>query len=317
MTLSRQLLQSFCVRLFGVLSYLFRRWPFNGGQVRIANLWLVRKLAGRLPANTTAVLRNGDSVRVNPTDFDGRQLALFGSPDLGITEACMRNIKSGDVFLDIGANHGAVGLMVADRVGESGHVHLFEPQQDLGRKLREAIHRRFAANLTLHPIGLLDEDGEARMWEVEGHSGCASFVGQEECTHQSEVLLPIRDVATYIPPLVQGRSWAAKIDVEGAEGRILSGLLRIPRLRFAVVECSHLVNLRAVWDTVQEANFFMFGFEKTRTRTRFRRILRPQAMGQFEDVLITKDPDVVKATERSRWLSASTQDTPALNAEHC
>ncbi len=52
-----------------------------------------------------------------------------------ITEFVWRNVRPGQVALDLGANHGYYTLLLVDLVGPGGKVHAFEPNPRLAELL--------------------------------------------------------------------------------------------------------------------------------------------------------------------------------------
>jgi hypothetical protein len=61
-------------------------------------------------APIVATLRDGAKITVDPSDYDGRILYLFGANDIKVSMNANAFLRSGDVFLDIGANYSAIGL---------------------------------------------------------------------------------------------------------------------------------------------------------------------------------------------------------------
>lgn len=271
-----------------ILSEAFHRWPFPGGTLRVSNLPVVWRYVGRAPAEVPARLRNGVEVRVRLEDFDGRMLYLFGRPDARVTDLCLSLLRRGDCFLDIGANYGAVGLLASDRVGKEGAVHFFEPQPDLAGRIEEAIGASGRDWLRLHPYGLMDRDAVLRLWTVDGHTGVGSFVDSAGRSGESALELPVRSTAATIPPLVAGRRWGAKVDVEGAELNVLPALLGVDGLRFVLFECSHAEDVERVWAEVSRPGLALFGVARDRLATRTRPIRRAAEIPGHEDLLLVR-----------------------------
>ena len=69
-------------------------------------------------------------------------LMLEGYWEYWITDFVWRNVKPGQVALDLGANHGYYTLLLADLVGPGGRVHAFEPNP----RLLELLRRNIALN---------------------------------------------------------------------------------------------------------------------------------------------------------------------------
>ncbi len=121
-----------------------------------------------------------------------------------------------DVVWDIGAHHGFVTLCAARRVGATGEVHAFEPS--LGNLWFIARHLRWnsIANTTVHPFALSSYDGEACFGGNGTSKTYALGAGSERVTVRTGRSLIERGLAR-APTFI-------KIDVEGAEGDVLSGM---------------------------------------------------------------------------------------------
>tara|TARA_A100001015_G_scaffold304089_1_gene394748 strand:+ start:331 stop:1158 length:828 start_codon:yes stop_codon:yes gene_type:complete len=68
---------------------------------------------------------------------------FFGGWEPESIEWIKRNIKSGDIVIEVGANVGAHSLLIAKKIQPNGFVHLFEPAEYAYSKLNE--------NLKLNP----------------------------------------------------------------------------------------------------------------------------------------------------------------------
>ncbi|WP_425259342.1 FkbM family methyltransferase [Rubrivivax sp. RP6-9] len=144
-------------------------------------------------------------------------------------------LRPGDVVVDVGANIGFVSLAAVRLVGPGGHVHAFEPNPVLVRRLRKSIAHNDIRNLSVTTVALGAQRGIVRL--VAGaHHGTTRITVGDEAPGQPCVKLErgddlLRDkLPAHVPVLV-------KIDVEGAELGVLQGmpdLLRRPRTRFYV-----------------------------------------------------------------------------------
>ncbi|MGB2985222.1 MAG: FkbM family methyltransferase [Phycisphaerae bacterium] len=221
-------------------------------------------------------------------------LYLFGTTDPKVVDTCRVLLRPGDCFLDIGANYGAVGLLCSKAVGNDGVVHLFEPQPELCERVRTAIAEHGLDHVRLHEVGLMDRDDVIDMVRPRAHWGSASFVLNRTCHRSVETLrLRVKNIATYLPPLIGDRSFSAKIDVEGAERHLLPWLFQQTRLRFVVFESVHLEEVDLLFDAIAEAGFVLFGLRKTLLRTRLQRITAPQHARHYHDLAAVRiDPAV-------------------------
>src|SRR3990172_8339678 len=142
------------------LGRLMRRLPIYSGLTPLAFNRLTNRLFSQCRGDLVATLLDGTPMLVDPNDYDGRILYLFGTNDPKVHWVSQSLLRPGDRFLDIGANYSSIGIMAADAVGPTGHVHLFEPQPDLCRRVDEAINSAGVTNVSLHQIGLMDHDDE-------------------------------------------------------------------------------------------------------------------------------------------------------------
>lgn len=89
-------------------------------------------------------------------------------------QALMRAlVRPGEVVLDIGANIGLHTVMLAGIVGPAGHVHAFEPNEELLHALRRTAEH--AGNVTVHPIGLSEREETREFYIPDGDRSMASL----------------------------------------------------------------------------------------------------------------------------------------------
>jgi FkbM family methyltransferase len=246
---------------------------------------------------------------VDPNDHDGRILYLFGTNDPKVHAVTQSLLRPGDSFLDIGANHASIGILAANLVGPSGHVHLFEPQPDICRRVGEAIHCAQLSNVTLHQCGLMDHDGEMTLSRPKHHSGMATF-RQPDCQEEWDSLtLEVKDIATYLPPLIDGRPFGVKLDVEGSEPHLMPWLVSQENLRFIVFEAAH--NRHELWDIVQASGLQLYGLCRRIFRMRIQRITSPDEMSSFHDLVAVHlinamtPPEFVHPIVLRRWTTSA------------
>ncbi|MEM6679190.1 MAG: FkbM family methyltransferase [Pseudomonadota bacterium] len=232
--------------------------------------------------NAEARLINGFRLVVDVADFDGRVLFLHGVSDRPVWDAVAAGLRPGDVFLDIGANYGEIGVLAADVVGAHGRVHLFEPQVVVCAAIRAGLSRHGSQTVELHELGLLDRDGTLSFIVDPEHSGGGRFVDDDWSA--SEKPLPIKDIATYLPPLVSNRRFGAKVDVEGAEPILLPWLLDQPNLSFVVFE--GMRHVEEIWQLVKNRGRVLHGLQRRILGTDLMRITGPEAMVGFRDYVV-------------------------------
>lgn len=131
-------------------------------------------------------------------------------------------LRSGDTFIDIGGNEGAISLLASHLVGPNGRVIAFEPNPTPRQKFEATIERNSIQNIILQPIGLGSESGQFTMTAPkinsgEGSFGRSNYRVEEIETIECEVQRGDDVLAGSTPALI-------KIDVEGFELHVMIGL---------------------------------------------------------------------------------------------
>lgn len=163
--------------------------------------------------------------------------AESSSAEPWILDWIARTLRPGGVFFDVGAHYGWVSLKAARILGRTGSLVAFEPSPCLVELLD--YHRRVnrISQMVIVPKAVSDSDAaEVPFFLVnDGLSSRNSLViGQENVPFLSpgekkRVLVPAVTLDSYsrqtglIPTVI-------KIDVEGAEGKVLEGARNVLRL---------------------------------------------------------------------------------------
>ena len=133
-------------------------------------------------------------------------------------------LPRGCVMIDIGANIGNHALYLHDLCSA---VHCYEPNPAAARRLRQNIELNNATNIHVHEVGLGDRNATlAFASNVAGNLGNSGYlIGQEHQAGTFETIeLPIRRADEAIRELALDRIDFIKIDIEGLEPQIFSGL---------------------------------------------------------------------------------------------
>lgn len=125
-------------------------------------------------------------------------------------------LNQGDCFLDIGANAGFYTLLAARLVGPTGQVIAFEPLPQNHQKLQRHLSLNQFANVTVIHAAVCDEDGHAA-FQVGATDECGGLSASGTLQVETVSLDRLwKDGQLRSPQLI-------KIDVEGAEVRVLRG----------------------------------------------------------------------------------------------
>ena len=260
----------------------------NSGLTRLSFNAPVNMPYAGAPTAPRASMRDG-LPREAETKDDGRALWLFGSSDRKVSRAVNALLAAGDVFLDIGADRGAVGFAASHVVGSTGRVHLFEPQPRLAARLREVVRHPNTGNVDLHPCALYDTEGQMTLSVPKGHPGRATLLTSQvaaEPEARYSVRVPVYRTRDYLSPLVDGRPFGAKLDVAGAEPRILKDVVAFPNLKFVVFRGDR--NERQLFDLLGNAGFTIYGLCRTVLAARLRRVDDLTRWSDYQDFVAVR-----------------------------
>lgn len=205
------------------------------GATRLARLavWLRRRLGGKVPEAGF--------------DLDDRIQALmwagvYEPGTCGVLEAVL---VEGSHFIDVGAHVGYFAMRAARRVGPAGLVDAFEPDPVNVETLRRNTGR--CGNVRVWPLAVADRMGRVTLWRSVRESGWGSIFhptpdeGHDPRTPVKAQAVPLDDWAERHLPS-PSRDLVLKIDVEGAEPRVLRGAGRLlsTAVRAAIVEINEV-----------------------------------------------------------------------------
>jgi len=224
-----------------------------------------------MPTNSSASSRSARTVSTAPHAFDPESWVIKESArgfriwvslaEEAISRPILRDryepaeaafmaavVRPGDVAVDAGANVGIHTLLLAALVGESGTVHAFEPVPYLAAALAASLRENATGErVRLHEVAL-DELAGTTLFRYAVHT--ANFGGAhlapKAVAQPHEVDIPV--VRTRLDDVIgEGRCAFIKLDVEGAEPRVLNGARALlERERPAILSELHDAQLRLV-----------------------------------------------------------------------
>jgi FkbM family methyltransferase len=255
----------------------------NAGITRLSFNRITSALFKGIEGPLEARMPSGVRIEIEPDEYHGRILWLVGSNDWKVSRTVNALLRPGDVLLDIGANLGSIGFEALERVGSNGAVHLFDPQTDIANRLEAAIQKAKLDRVTVHRVALSNEDGQVTLAGPAKHRGMATILSTDELDRPRErsEVVEMRETSSYLSGLVLGREFGVKIDIEGAEPRVLPGLFELPGLRFVVFEGDQ--NQRWLWDFFTGKGFAVFGLARTPLRSRVVPVTRFERWASFHD----------------------------------
>lgn len=231
----------------------------------------------------------GARLHCNPNDLIQRMILHFGVWEPDVSRVIEQNLKSGDVFVDIGANIGYDTLLASARVGRAGQVVAIEASPRTFELLQRNLALNAASvNVRAVNAAVSDKPGTLALYEVnKGNIGAATTLASRGGTLTASVeALPLDQILT--ADEIQ-RLRLIKMDVEGAEPPILRHILNrlsiYPPTMDIVVEASPHDDFpawRDVFDQLRAAGFSAWAIDNTYELDWYLRWRHPAALQRVE-----------------------------------
>lgn len=180
---------------------------------------------------------------------------IAGTAEPHLQRVIRSYVAKGETVFDIGANMGYVSLCLSRRVGAAGRVFAFEPVPSNVELLRKNIELNQLKNVQVFEVAASDSRGQATI-RIAGNLSTASLIWH--ANDQSAVALTVNTES--IDELVEESGLPlpsfVKIDVEGAEGLVVTGMRRtVAKARPVIfVECSQ-AGREASWTVLRSLNY--------------------------------------------------------------
>jgi FkbM family methyltransferase len=171
-----------------------------------------------------ASTRFGQQLAGNTKDMIQQYIYYFGLWEPQLTDWISKQLQPGDTFVDVGANIGYYSLLASKLVGKSGSVAAVEASPTIFRELQANLARNRAANVRCVNLAASDCRGTVPLYRGPDHN-----FGETSLFH-SKGFQPAGDIeaaplAEILEPREIANARLIKIDVEGAEGMVLPGLM--------------------------------------------------------------------------------------------
>lgn len=213
---------------------------------------LTERLVGRPREQLRARHCSGYRVTCNLDDAVQRTLYYHGTYEPETTGLIAAALTPGDIFLDIGANAGHYTFLAARIVGPAGHVHAIEASPSTARQLSDDVRRNtLDRRVTVHQVAALDRRGRVTIRDPAD----PTQVGERRVSRDGGDVeaIPLDELLPDTQPAI------IKVDVEGAELRVLAGMRRLlerSQPRLVIVE-THPGLLEEFGDSVEATIAFM------------------------------------------------------------
>lgn len=165
----------------------------------------------------------GAKMAGNTRDFIQRHIYYLGIWEPQLTSFLCSRLHEGDVFVDVGANIGYFTLLASTLVGRTGEVHAIEASPTTFASLVANLRRNRASNVYPIQAAASDGVGTVHVFRAEASNiGATSILLSEGREFEADVHADRLD--HLLPEALLRRVRFVKIDVEGAEWLVVSGM---------------------------------------------------------------------------------------------
>jgi FkbM family methyltransferase len=186
--------------------------------------WL--RIRARLwgPLTVDGVTEDGIRLRCRLPDFIPMYVYLFGTWEPDLAAFLRHRLRPADTFIDIGANIGCVSALASKLVGPQGVVVAIEPYAGAIATLQETVAINKLSNIRVVSSAVSDHHHELTLFAGPSHStGLAATVSRTG--HREGGPVPAAPLGSLVSRQELATARIVKIDVEGAEDRVLAGML--------------------------------------------------------------------------------------------
>jgi len=183
--------------------------------VKVINRFIIHHL------KSTFVDVQGQKMFLDPKD--ALLLSIIGAYEPFETELMKKEIKKGDVVLDLGANIGYYTLIFAKLVGEEGKVFAFEPEPDNFSLLKKNVEINGYKNVTLLQKAVSDKTGKLKLYIDKDCIACHSIYPLPPQDGSQSIEIEAIRLDDYFENY-DGKIDFIKMDIEGAEKEAIQGM---------------------------------------------------------------------------------------------
>ncbi|MEP7165504.1 MAG: FkbM family methyltransferase [Ferruginibacter sp.] len=197
---------------------------------------------------------------LDPVSNFGLRLLKEHKYEPEMTEKILSLLKTGDTFIDLGANEGYFSILASTKVGNEGKVHSIEPQNRLWEVILRNINKNGCYNINMIPFAISDKKNELSIsLSPSINTGSSSIVkeSRKKLWKNQKIFSTTLDDLFYKKEITQ--VCLIKIDIEGYEYFALKGaakLLEMHIIRNILIEF-HPAQLSKLGQTVTEIESFL------------------------------------------------------------
>lgn len=182
--------------------------------------------------------------------------------DPALTRFIAAWLRSGDVYVDVGANAGQLSAVAAHQVGADGRVLMIEPNPALSARLERLAKNNPFANMTVFGLALGESEEEKNLYISRSHP--YSTLDPKYLPNYplaQTVRVRVASLDTLLRPLDQAINIRLlKVDAQGYENRIIRGARELLAAQppQAIVMESVIEGMEELRDSMSAAGYASF-----------------------------------------------------------
>ena len=196
----------------------------------------------------TASLWNGSQLRVTLEEHAFRHIYYYGMYEPEVTMVIKHLARPGQCWFDVGGNVGYYSVLLSALVGDTGQVHVFEPNPAVANAIESSLGVNRAANVRLVRKAVSDNsEACVALYVPPDDSGRTSLIKHHDIKSPSMIEVPTTSLDDYAAETGAAVEFM-KIDIEGHELAAFQGMTRTlseapPRV--IICEATHCVDALA------------------------------------------------------------------------
>ena len=169
----------------------------------------------------------GMKMQLDPYDLVSRTILETGAWEPESAQAVAEHLSPKATFVDVGAHIGYYSLKAATMVGPDGHVISIEPNPQTLPALRSNIEASHARGISVWPVACAESESTLEFYAAPRANTGESSLSKENASQQGPTAASFSVRARPLDAILKeaklDRVDVIKIDVEGAELRVLKG----------------------------------------------------------------------------------------------
>ena len=186
---------------------------------------------------TAARMRAGPRIDIQLPDQIQSRIYFFGIWEPQISDYIATHLAPGDCFIDVGANVGYFSLLAASIVGNAGTVCAIEASPSIFASLQRNVIRSGYSQIELFNKAVSDAPGHLSIYLGPAANRGSTTTISAVATRRGqdlEAVVPADTLSAIVGEMKLLSARLIKVDIEGAEYLLLSGIVHLlPRFNSA------------------------------------------------------------------------------------